>query len=230
VPEGGVVVFGFQVMKLEAYKGKEDVMKAIMSVVHSRGLKAVCLSLGAIAPLIFEDIYERNNLEEIYGLTYGVDYVITPFISGEETAMASFAADTWSTMASDLFGTPIQNIPLMQEVRSAEDVDLWWFASYSAGNIDQAVRQWGWAYDQPIIMAFQSYGSAAYAYPWPLVGVLDGIRGEAEFEYMSGFPGAELARYEGQSTAGITMLSTIAIGLIYYNLTRKTVREEEFSL
>ena len=45
-------------------------------------------------------------------------------------------------------------------------------------NFDQFVQQWGWAYDKPIIY----FAGIAYAFPWTAVGVLSGVRGQAEFE------------------------------------------------
>jgi hypothetical protein len=220
VPEGGVVVMGFMVNKFEQYKGKEDVCAAIWRSLHQRKLKVINLSVGPVAQIFFEDIYKRNKLVERYGLKYGEDYVITPYIAGEETALAAFAKDTWSAVSTDLYGTPISSLPLMQRVRSFNDVALGWMACYSASNNDQFIRQWGWAYNKPLIMSFQGFGAVAYAYPFPVKGVLDGIRGEAEFEFLTGFGGAQLAQLQAQSLFGLVYLVLLAGGFVGYNLIR----------
>jgi hypothetical protein len=85
-------------------------------------------------------------------------------------------------------------------------------------------------------MSFQGWGSIAYAYPWPVKGVLgggttaDGVRQFSEFEFLTGFGGAELARAQTTSTIGIVALLSIALGLAYYQIQKlkdKTREREE---
>ena len=204
LPKGSVVAVGWQAVKFEQYQGLETSAAAVWKSMHSRGMKVICFSMGGLAPLFFEDIYKRFNLVELYGLKYGEDFVITPFVAGEETAMASFAKDTWATVATDIYGNAIKDLPLMQRVRNYDAVALGIMSSYSFSNYDQYIRQWGYAFNKPLIQAFHGFTPIAYAYPWPVVGALDGDRGNAEFEYMTGFRGEAAARFEAMSTYGIT--------------------------
>jgi len=213
-------------MRTGDYVGSEDVAAAVFKVIHQRKLKIICLSLGPAPPLFFEDIYKRNKLVELYGLKYGEDYVITPYVAGEEAALAAFAKDTWATVSTDIYGTPIKNIPLMQRVRTLNDVALCWMASYSWSNFEQFVRQWGHAYNKPLILWPGDYWAVAQYYPWPVTGVLSGVRGSAEFEALTKFGGAELARLESQSTFGLAYLLFITGGLVAYRLFGKTPKKK----
>jgi hypothetical protein len=225
LPKGSVIAFGWQAVKFEQYQGQETTAGALFKLMHSRGLKVICFSLGGLAPLFFEDIYKRYDLVKLYGLKYGEDYVITPYVSGEETALAAFAKDTWSTQATDNYGTPIKDLPLMQRVRTGSDIALGIMSSYSWSNYDQYIRQWGHAYKIPLIQVFHGFSPIAYAYPWPVVGALDGDRGNAEFEYLSGFPGAALARLEAASTINGTII-VMLVGGILINVFTRTRRIE----
>jgi hypothetical protein len=225
LPKGSVVAVGWQAVKFEQYKGLETSAAAVWKAMHSRGLKVICLSMGGLASLFFEDIYKRFKLVELYGLVYGEDYVITPFIAGEETALASFARDTWATVSNDIYGNAISSLPLMQRVRNYDAVSLGIMSSYSFTNYDQYIRQWGYAFNKPLIQAFHGFTPIAYAYPWPVVGALDGDRGNAEFEYMTGFRGEAAARFEAMATYGMTYV-ILFVGVLAGNLFIRTRKHE----
>jgi hypothetical protein len=229
LPKGSIVCFGWQAVKFEQYQGQETTAAALFKLMHSRGLKVVCFSLGGLAPLFFEDIYRRNRLVELYGLKYGEDYVITPFVAGEETALAAFAKDTWATISTDIYGNPVKELPLMQRCRTGNDIALGIMSSYSWSNYDQYIRQWGHAFKIPLVQVFHSFNPIAYAYPWPVVGALDGDRGNAEFEYLSGFPGAALARLEAANMINATLICMLVGGMLIrvYGSLRKVPKLKE---
>lgn len=224
VPEGGIVVLGYQGFKTEGYAGIEDSWVATVYFIHQKGLKLICLSLGPLANAVFEDIYARGNLVEVFGLVYGEDYVFTPFIPGEETALAAFARDIPGTVATDYLGTPISQLPIFDGLQTLSDVDLTWASSYSAMNYEQYIRQWGYAYDMGIILNVHGYGSIAAWYPWPMVGVITGMKQYAEFEMMVGYFGQELQLYQSTSFISLIGITFVAFAIAYNALKRQRER------
>jgi hypothetical protein len=203
-------------MKFEQYAGQETTAGAIWLHIHSKGLKVINLALGSVAVMFFEDIYKRFNIVNRYGLVYGEDYVITPYVAGEETAIAAFAKDTWGTVSTDIYGTPIPDLPLMQRVRTLDDVALAFMTSYSYTSYDYFIRQWGYAYNKPLIQALHAFSPIAYAYPFPVTGCLDGDKGNAEYEFMTHNPGDAIARYDATNTQSGAYLIMLFGGMIMY--------------
>jgi hypothetical protein len=227
VPEGGIVCLGYQGFKTEGYAGIEDSWVATVYYIHQRGLKLVCLSLGPLANAVFEDIYSRGKLVERFDLEYGVDYVFTPFIPGEETALAAFARDIPGTVPTDYLGTPISQLSIFDGLQTLSDIDLCWASSYSAMNYEQYIRQWGYAYDMPIILNVHGYGSIAAWYPWPMVGVITGMKQYAEFEMMVGYFGQELQLFQSTSFIGLIGICFVAFAIAYNATKRRRERALE---
>jgi len=95
-----------------------------------------------------------------------VDYVILPYLTGEESALALIAENMWAT-GVDYQGTPLSEIPLMQTVKKLSDADLI-LMGYSGTYGSYFQRQWVVRYsdaERPPILTWMGYADWAALYP-----------------------------------------------------------------
>jgi hypothetical protein len=175
---------------------------------------------------------EYCDMESNYGWEYGVDYVVFGYLSGEETAFGMIAADV-GYLGVDYDGTPVEDLPLIQSLQDSSGavgphVDASCFKlAYFSGVVtifDMWVRQWPIAYGMRSISntGFQSVAPYYKKHVW---GVLDGTRGSAEYEKVTGYPGVELMKLDGQNFAGSFIYLSIIVANIASLVSRKKVDE-----
>jgi hypothetical protein len=179
----------------------------VMSEEHTVGFWPEC-GPGAVAvwqhafqrplKLIFVAFVQDGALMEHTALTtlidkgnkkYGDDYVQIGFVAGEETGVAAFAKD-FTMSKSDYYGTPLETLPLLKKARSAKDVALW-VVTGSIGNY-WVLRQVNAAYGVPqatVTMAAQEAIYLPYLSSGQFVGMLNSVRGGAEYENLLKRPG-----------------------------------------
>lgn len=142
------------------------------------------------------------------GYVYGKDYAIMPFLPGEETATAAFGANCW-ILPYDYYGTPFEQLPIMQNIRSAKD----WTCSIDAGWVyDWAIRQWWARYNVKLLMighpALISAGPV-YVQAGQIISFMAGWEGGAQYEALVNRPGLAL-----QGSTIISILYIECLGLI----------------
>jgi hypothetical protein len=225
IPDGGVVVIGANIYEIGDYHGSRDLWGAQFTHWVKKHLKIVCVVLDTTAHMAFEDVMRRYKLDSRVGgpYVYGVDWVITPYIPGEEPAMAAVAADIWKACnGRDFYGTPFEQLPIMANIHSFRDVHLTTFKAYSGTHIEMFIRQWtSAAYPNVKGVASHAYEDLAYAYGKYILGTLSGARGAAEYEYYLGFPGEERAKIEARNTEAFLLFACIVVGAIYVNMQKR---------
>ena len=118
---------------------------------------------------------------------YGENWVVLNFIpGGAAITLPAFCADIRNLVATDLYGTPIDDLPIFDNVNNAEDFDLW--VDCGANSMCNLVRYVA-PQDVPIIgfvhsdyyPMFQSFVAAGQ-----VDALTNGIRGGAEYELLVG--------------------------------------------
>lgn len=117
---GTVIGFG-NLLELTAWPELNSFGTAILRHIFSRNLKVVIFSLTVMAPRMAFRMMEPLDLK---GKTYGVDYVVTAFLPGEELAIARIMENCYSVKA-DFYDTPIEKVPIMEKVKTGRDLALW---------------------------------------------------------------------------------------------------------
>jgi len=161
--------------------------------------------------------------------TYGVDYIFLPYSAGEEVAWAAFAADVHGFFASDAYGTPLSQLPIMDDIRTMGDIDLAIvrYGIFTWG--EMFFRQWSAKYgvDTLGMAAFSTlaawYGSKEEG--GKVQGNLDLDRGWAEYEYLNGYGGEHLLVLDVRNvTTTLTIVLVVAANISYF-MTRGRERE-----
>jgi hypothetical protein len=188
---------------------------AMLSFIYQNDLNLIFVPLGVGGELACEYIATFGGIVEEYGLVYGEDYVIMPFLSGEETAMAAVATNFRQAYSIDYKGTLIDDIPILDGINDFNDIDLA-IAQYGIFTFGEMfVRQWAVKYE-PILIVGQFYGIAPYWGTYVIGDIDNTLRAFAEWEFLVGIPGEELIRLDSQNLQGAATIIVIYILIIVW--------------
>jgi hypothetical protein len=220
LPKGSIIAFA----NFDTYDrivGERDVYRALLRHIFRNNLKLICCSFAPTTNILYSYALEYSGVVKMFNLVEGEDYVIFPFLAGEETALAAAAANFPGTYATDNRGVAVNNIPLMQKVSSLRDVQLTITFGTSFTQVDMFVRQWPAAYGVRSIN-MQVYSTSASYYGRFVFGDLDGTRGYTEYEALTGYSGDDLIRMDARNLQGLLVFAAMALGNITYFATRST--------
>jgi hypothetical protein len=201
----------------------------VMSEEHTVGFWPEC-GPGAVAvwqhafnrplKLIFIAFIQDGAMMEHQALTtlvntgdkkYGEDWVEIGFVAGAETGVAAFAKDL--TMPKvDYYGNPLGSLPIFQQAKTAKDLALW-VVTGSVGNY-YVLGQVNAVYGTPqatVTMAAQEAIYLPYLASGQFVGMLNSVRGGAEYENLLHNPG-----FGNQMMGTITVVTGAIFALVIF--------------
>jgi len=141
-------------------------------------------------------------------LVYGENWVFLGYAEGGEVATRTFGEDTHALFDSDYYGTSLDQLDIMDDLRSADDFDL--IIGKGQGVVAQIVvpfgipciaptTSWGWAEAMADYLAGNTQGA------------LNGIRGSAEYSSLTKIPSPSVA---GMDATNATHLFLLAVAII----------------
>jgi hypothetical protein len=184
-----------------------------------KGLRAVAVSFSVGGPEMADNAFEESGYTK--SKVYGVDYVNLGFVAGSETGMSSFAKSIQELITTDSKGTPLNQIPLMDEVQNINSFS--YFAFTTSTSQDMYVRQFS-NQGVPVVGCIQSlYFSILQVYmnSGQIVGFINGLRGTAEYEIMTGYLGVGAITMDQASITHLYGVALLIIGNIAFYLSRK---------
>jgi len=198
---------------------------ALLKHMFSNDLNVIFLNFMPGGEVFGEYVTSYAGIDEEFDLKYGEDYVIMPFLAGEETAMAAAATDFQNAYSMDYQGIIISELPLVKDITDFDDIDLT-IASYGVFTFGEMfVRQFAVNF-KPICIIGQFYGIAPYWGTY-VIGNIDGVvMAKAEYEYLVGIPGEEITRLDANNLQGVCVLLAVFGPLIMWlKGGRKTTEE-----
>ncbi len=167
--------------------------------------------------MVFNDVGIASRMK------YGVDYVGFGFIPGSEVAMAQLAVNFRTIVKVDLYGNPVEKLPLMNNINSAKDIGLL-VTIDSTSTCLLWFRQWSEPFKVPTIVSTTA-GSWPQVTPFYTMGMvkgaLAGLRGAGEYEKMLAMPGEGLKSVDMLSMSTIYMVVMVALGNVVYYLQKR---------
>jgi len=171
--------------------------------------------------------YTQKIAEEqaqIYGGVYGVDWCNWGYKVGVDTTLLSLVQDIPKTIPEDVKGTPVEEIPMMKNVKTAEDIGL--IVEFTgAGMLDYYLRRMAGV---PIGQGCTAViGPEQYTYldSGQLVGLLVGMKGAAEYETLVDFRGQGTEAMRPQSLAHLLIIILIILGNIGMYAARRAEKQ-----
>jgi len=225
LPDGALVLYAMDYDPPSAPE-LQPMAVAAFKVGLAKKFKMVILGLWPQGPqqanMAFETARHFPQFKDVK-LTYGVDYVNLGFQSGNEAVIQKMGSDIPTTFPIDYAGTPVEQLPLMKGIKNLGNFDF--MINISAGY--PGTREWVQFGADRFGLKMVSGSTAVQTTEMSpyvgkqLLGLMGGMRGAAEFEQISGYPGRAMKFMVGQSVAHIIVCLFIIIGNIAYFATRK---------
>jgi len=209
LPEGSVIAvsFGASASLLDE---QEAQFLATWKTVFQQGHKVIFYCTTEDSPIVL-----RNELQvvvpESYGYTYGEDYVILPFSPLAEAGETAFAQNIRSIYTTDIQGTSLDAIPLMEDINDQSGIDLLIFQYTACTSVEWVVRQWVVPFNKPVIATTLGCCGpmAAPYYPTQVQGFLSGSGAGTELEVVSGNPGPGAAMGDAKNLGILPFLAAV---------------------
>ena len=198
---------------------------AILRHAFGRNLRLIGLTLWPTGTSMAES--ELTRIGQEFGKVYGQDYVFLGYAPGEANAILSMGQDLYAAFPTDYYGTPTPTIPVLNAIRSLQDVA--YVFSLSAGF--PGLDTW-YVYGKEKYGFELGGGSVAVSVPkfYPLLntgqiqGLLGGLRGAAEYETLLDRPGKARAGMDAQSATHFLIIGLIVVCNGLYFLSGRTGR------
>ncbi len=222
IPAGSIVMLGADY--------SPDTMPELQPMVdtfirHSfeRDLRIVVACLWPASPPLVETA--MGPLAEEYGKEYGTDYVNLGYMAGGIVTLLGMGASIPDTYPSDYGGTPVGEIPLMQEVQNFDDIAFVMEVSAGTPGTREWVQQVQGRYRGAVGSGTTAVGAPNF-YPYvqsgQLTGLLGGLKGAAEYETLIGHPGDATKGMDAQSVVHALVVAFILLGNVVYLLSLRS--------
>ncbi|MGQ9603113.1 MAG: hypothetical protein ACUVUU_02780 [bacterium] len=217
LPEGSVVLMSIDYDP----SGVPELQPATLSVLRhcfKRNLKVMMIALWAPGVPLGESALQQVGANE-YQKQYGVDYVNFGYRPGGGIFMINLGRDVHDACPKDMYGTPVEDLPMMKSVRTARDIALVISMSLGDPGTDQWILYYHARYRGNLATAQTAIGAPRY-YQYlqtgQLVGLIGGMKGSAEYEKLVNVKGLATVGMDSQSAAHILIICLVILGNIIY--------------
>ena len=221
LPEGSVIVFESS-FDTGYYGSIGPSLTATLTHAMLKNLKIIVYALHIEGPIVFQTAFNDipKAIRDTY--VYGEDYVFLGFMTGGESAQLTAAQDLRALFSYDYYGTPLDDIPVLEGVNSYEDYDQI-VVAYRGGEYGgHTTRIWAETFNMPYIHLSQQATVPTNLFGVGiLAGYVRGTRGAAEYEKLNGVPGGALAMLDSMSLFFSWLMIAVVIGNIGYFLRKQ---------
>lgn len=197
---------------------------AICRHAFRRDLKVFCMALAPQGFLLADRVLAEVGPQE--GAKYGVDYVNLGFKPGYTAVVLNMGQSISGVYSQDVKGTPIDRLPIMRGVRNYSDIAL--IVDFASSNTPAT---WvAFAHERfkvPVAAGITAVMATEY-YPFyqskQLVGLLNGLKGAAEYEYLIETPDRGAMGMASQSIAHVVIIIFVILGNVGYFSARRRSR------
>jgi hypothetical protein len=201
--------------------GAPELQPATLSILRHcfrRNLRVLVLGLWAPGvPLGMRALSEVGEAE--YAKQYGVDYVNFGYRPGGAVFLVNLGRDIHDVCRQDVYGTAVEDIPMMKSVRAANDIGLVISMSMGVPGSDQWIWYYHARYRGNLATAQTAIGAPKY-YQYlqsgQLVGLLGGMKGAAEYERLVDKQGLATTGMDSQSIAHLLIVGFVVLGNIIF--------------
>jgi len=219
LPEDGVVLVDIA-FGPGAMPELGPIFKAVMVHMFERPVRVIVMTLYTDGPQMYNQ-YVTTQLKPgtSFDKMYGVDYCFLGYSAGGITTMAELAKNM-RFLETDVEGTPLDELKVMDGVNDYKDVDLVITFSTSSGGISSPtdwVLQWATPYDAPlacVVLKMMMPTVSPYYGSGQVLALVPGAGGSAEYELLVNRPGEGLSSTDALSVAHLTVIALMIFGNI----------------
>jgi hypothetical protein len=200
----------------------EPMSRAALHQLFSKNCRVVTLSnipLGG--PTIAERV--TRDMAAKYNKVYGVDYVNLGYKANYVAVMKGMGSSIRSIFPTDNSGTPLDSLPIMNDVDNYGDIDFLFCVADNA-TADYWISIVNAQYGVPMtcgataVMAPKYY---SYVGSRQIQGLLGGMKGAAEYEQLVGHPARAFRGMDIQSLVHLLIIALVILGNLGYFLGSK---------
>jgi hypothetical protein len=195
-------------------------MVAFARHLFSKPVRTMFLSFVPEGPMVYLSLLPLFKIPA--EKKYGIDYVFMGYLPGDETALAAVASDVRGALKADFYGTSIDSLPALKGINTAKDFQLVIGKVSLSVMKDAYLRQINARFGVKLVWVMDSggYPSALVYYPQQIVGMLNGLKGGAEYEVLTGFLGTGASGMDALTISQLLLVTLVVIGNVSY-LARK---------
>lgn len=204
----------------------QPMLEAAIRQLCKKDVRIIAGSLWpACPPLVNQALSEIAEGE--FGKQRGTDFVNLGFKEGREVVMNQLGASIRGVYPVDALGDPIDGMPIMRGIDRFADLEM--IVNVSAGypGTKEWVQQVRSRYAIPIVAGCTAVSAPEY-YPYfqsgQLSGLLGGLAGAAEYEFLVGGIGPAGKKMDAQSLGHIVIILFILLGNLVYFLRSREKR------
>lgn len=189
-----------------------------------KDLKIVIMATSLEGTLMYPLIMDSVLPEQNYGAVYGEDYVFIGYIAGGQTAMAGVLGDLQSLVTNDYQGNAISTFSLMDNVGGADDFALVAYVTTAGETAEGWVYQASSQYNVVVLggcLSMMTTSIKPYYDSGQIAGIMDGIKGAADLEFLTGHPGDAIVSSDILTFTQSLVLIFIIVGNVSWYMTRK---------
>ncbi|MFH1313075.1 MAG: hypothetical protein ABIJ00_07570 [Candidatus Eisenbacteria bacterium] len=206
--------------------GAPELQPATLSIMRhcfSRNLRVLVLGLWAPGVPLGTRALEEVAVRE-YDKKYGVDFVNFGYKPGGAVTLVNLGRDVHDVCREDVSGTSVEDLPMMDDIRAANDIDLVISMSMGVPGSDQWIWYYHARYRGNLATAQTAIGAPKY-YQYlqsgQLVGLIGGMKGAAEYERLVATPGLATIGMDSQSIAHLLIIAFVLLGNVIYWLEKR---------
>jgi hypothetical protein len=191
---------------------------AILRQCFGRDLRVMVLGLWAPGVPLGMRALEEVAVGE-FKKEYGVDFVNFGYRPGGAVFLVNLGRDIHDVCRQDVYGTAVEELPMMADIRAANDIGLVITMSMGIPGSDQWIWYYHARYRGNLATAQTAIGAPRY-YQYlqtgQLVGLIGGMKGAAEYEVLVDTPGLAIVGMDSQSIAHLLIIAFVILGNIIY--------------
>ncbi len=203
----------------------------VLEQAFKKKLKVITLTLSQNGAGMVDEALEGviDSTKMYWGIEpkYGEDYVFLGYRPYYALVILGMGQNFRVNFSSDYHNTPIDSIPMMSSLQNYDDVKC--VISISGGNVADAwVANANGRYNVKVALATTGVMAADY-YPYyqseQIFGIIGGLKGAAEYEYLANNPGPAIEGMKVQIFAHIVIIAFIVLGNIGFFMDRRAKKK-----
>ncbi|MFZ5979304.1 MAG: hypothetical protein ACOYVF_01610 [Candidatus Zixiibacteriota bacterium] len=221
LPESSVVMLTFDYYP-STIAETEPMSRVALHHLFRKNIKVITLTTVPLGgPSMAEQITREMAGE--YGKVYGVDYVNLGYKANYVAVLKGLGSSIEAIYPSDNLSVPLSELPLMNEVKSYDDIDFIYVVSDN-GIVDYWISIVNAQYGIPVgcgvtaVMAPKFY---AFVSAGQMTGLLGGMKGAAEYEILAGKEGRAYTGMDAQSLVHLLVIAFVILGNLGFFMGRR---------
>ena len=198
--------------------------EAVLGQAWDRSAHLVVTCLTQFGPAMVQETLEKIAKER--GKKYGTDYVFLGYKPYPAITILAMGTDFRVPFPNDHYGTPLDAIPMMRDIRNYRNVKGV-VALTSSSTADYWIQYGNAKYGFPLAIGVTGVMASDY-YPYlqsgQLFGLIPGVKGAAEYEQLLGRRGEGSRGMPYQVTTHVVILVFIVVSNVGYIAQRRALR------